>query len=175
MRRSWHFGVFRPVIRRQMVSGTRKSCRVALNEIPRTQNCRPIASAGDLPVFWSVPRPMLMVKHDVNPSQNRRRLIRHLRTTLRDDRIEGMRVSANCARVSTGFWLRENACHSDVFAAPFRLAFGRRIHSGSVGKLQIGFGTAIIMGGAREAQTQRILSKRHTKQGIDKRRGHVCS
>jgi len=32
-----------------------------------------------------------------------------------------------------------------------------------VGKLQIGFATVILMGGAREAQTERILSKRHHK------------
>ncbi len=50
--------------------------------------------------------------------------------------------------------------------APFRFTIGRRTYSGSVKKLQIGFATGILMQGAREAQTGRILSKRHPKHPI---------
>ena len=84
---------------------------------------------------------------------------------------------ANCVRASTGFRLRENADHSKIFAAPFRFTIGRHTYSGSVARLQIGFATGILMGGAREAQTERILSKRHPKRGINKGPGerHLMS
>jgi hypothetical protein len=46
-----------------------------------------------------------------------------------------------------------------------------------VEELQIGFGTGVVMAGAREAQTERILSKRHPKRGINKGLGglHLMS
>jgi len=75
-------------------------------------------------------------------------------------------VFKNSVRASITFWLRENAGHGKIFAAPFRFIIGSRTYSGSVGKLQIGFTTGILMGGAREAQTERILSKRHHKHRI---------
>ena len=67
---------------------------------------------------------------------------------------------------STAFWLRENAGHSNIFAAPFRVTIGRRTCSGSVAGLQIVFATGMLMGGARESQTELILSKRHLKHFI---------
>ena len=98
------------------------------------------------------------VKHDVNPRQNQGRLIGHLRTTLRDLMIPGIvSLSAICVRASMAFWLRENAGHSKIFAAPFRFTIGRPTHSGSVARLQIGFATGILMAGASEAQQTRIL------------------
>ena len=66
------------------------------------------------------------------------------------------------------FWLRENAAHSKIFAASFRFTIERGTYSRSVEKLQIGFGTGILMARAREDQTERILSKRHPKRLIDK-------
>lgn len=55
-----------------------------------------------------------------------------------------------------------------MFVAAFRFTIGRPTYSGSVEKLQIGFTTGILRGGAREAQTERILSKRHPKHRIKK-------
>jgi len=64
------------------------------------------------------------------------------------------------------FWLRENAGHSKTFSPLFRATIGRITYSGSVARLQIGFATGILMGGAREAQIERILSKRQPKRRI---------
>ncbi len=62
----------------------KKDCRVNLNEIPRTQSCHPVASQRIYLYFRAYLATCSWVKHDVNPRQNRRRLIRHLRTLLRD-------------------------------------------------------------------------------------------
>ena len=52
--------------------------------------------------------------------------------------------------------------------APFRFTIGRRIYSGSVEKLQIGFVTGKLMARASEAHSARILSKRHPKRCMNK-------
>ncbi len=61
------------------------------------------------------------------------------------------------------FWLRENAGHSKIFAAPFRFTIERGPYPVSVEKLQIGFGIGVLLVGARAGQTERILSKKHPK------------
>jgi hypothetical protein len=66
------------------------------------------------------------------------------------------------------FWLRENAGHSKIFTALFRFTIGRCACFESVAGLQIGFGTGILMRGAREAQTERILAKMHPERDINK-------
>jgi hypothetical protein len=54
------------------------------------------------------------------PMLHRPLRIRHLRAILRDFLIRGIcEVSANSVRASMTFWLRENAGHSTIFAAPF--------------------------------------------------------
>src|SRR5208283_5765250 len=67
------------------------------------------------------------------------------------------------------FWLRENAGHSSIIAAPVRFTIGRRTYSGSVAGLQNRFDTRILMGGEREGQTERILLKMDPKPGMNKR------
>ncbi|MGO9568355.1 MAG: hypothetical protein ACLP5H_12510 [Desulfomonilaceae bacterium] len=58
------------------------------------------------------------VKHDVNPRQNQRLLIRNLRRDLRDFLIQRVGVSANYVRAATVIWLRENAGQQKLFLWP---------------------------------------------------------
>ena len=69
------------------------------------------------------------------------------------------RISANCVHALRRSGCARNANLGSVLAAPFRVTIVRRTCFGSVEKLQIGFATGILIGGARKAQTERILSK----------------
>jgi|GEM_PF-5604703 len=77
--------------------------------------------------------------------------------------------TASCLRASMTFWLREKAGHSKLFAAPYRFTIGRRTYSGSVEKLQIRFGTGILMPRPSQAHPERILANRHPDHRIKKR------
>jgi hypothetical protein len=107
-------GVFRPETGLGMVPLTARAGTSATN-------CQAVTSTEDLLVFQAYLATCSWVKHGVNPRQNQRRLIKHLRTILRDLPIGGM---AECPLIVPALLRRSGCARTWVIARSALHPFG---------------------------------------------------